>query len=305
MKLSIIGIGQVGAALAYGLLLKEMVHELVLVHHRPEIAEANARDLRHAGLYIHHRIEVRAGSIEDTANSDLVVITAAAPWKDSFNDRLDAAAKNTELFAELIPPLAKVSPNGKFLVISNPVDILTYHTIKLSGLDPHQVLGTGTLVDSGRFRSLLAADTGIHPVDIRAYILGEHGNSQFPVFSVAEAGGEKVDDNESRRAMAEQAASAGVEVFKAKGNTNFAVSTASMYVIDSILNDARHTMPVSVYLDDYHGVRDLCMSVPAVVGCMGVNRLLQVELTEPELAAFHKSADIIHKVIQHTKKIYT
>ncbi len=305
MKISIIGMGQVGAALAFGIVLKEMVGNLVLVHHRIEIAEANAEDLRHSLMFANQHIKVEAGNISQTINSDIVVITAAKPWRDNFKDRLDAASANTELFAELIPQIAKVSPKAKLIVISNPVDVLTYHAIKLSGFEPSQVIGTGTLVDSSRLRALLAEETKIHPVDLRANILGEHGNSQFPVFSSAESGGEKIDNNLSRQKMAQQAAEIGVNVYVTKGNTNFAVSTATMYIIESILHDSHHTMPVSVYLDDFYGVSDICLSAPAVIGKNGVSRILSAQLNEEEINKLHLSANVVRDTINKTKSIYS
>lgn len=304
MKVSIVGIGQVGAALAFAIVLKEAASQLVLVHHRIEIAEANVLDLQHSMLFVNHRIDIQAGGMEKTADSDVVVMTASKPWRDNFKDRMDAAQDNTELFSELIPQIAAASPGAKLVIISNPVDVLTYHAIQLSGFEPQRVIGTGTLVDSARFRALLSADTKIHPVDLRAYILGEHGNSQFPVFSSAESGGEQIDTNANRYTMAEHATSAGVEVFKAKGNTNFAVSSATMYIIDSILHDSHHTMPVSVYLDDFYGVSDVCLSVPAVIGGEGVLRILKTKLIPHEIDQLHKSAQIVRTAIKATKSIY-
>ncbi len=281
-----------------------MVNNLVLVHHKKEIAEANAEDLRHSLMFTNRHINIKAGDIKETKNSDIVVITAAKPWRDNFKDRLDAAYANTELFAELIPQIAKVSPNAKLIIISNPVDTLTYHAIKLSGFKPSQVIGTGTLVDSSRFRALLAEDTKIHPVDLRANILGEHGDSQFPVFSSAQSGGEQIDNNLHRQKMSKQAAQIGIDIYKTKGNTNFVVSTAAMYIIESVLHDGHHTMPVSVYLDDFYGVSDICLSVPAVIGKDGVSRVLTGHLNEEEINKLHHSANIVKDTINKTKHIY-
>ena len=305
MKISIIGIGQVGASLAFGLALKETVSDIVLVHHRPEIADANAADLQHAMLFANRRINIQAGDMEATAHSDIVVITASRPWRENFADRLDAACANTELFAEIIPAIAAVNPTAKLLIISNPVDVLSYHAVQLSGYEPHRVIGTGTLVDSARFRGLLADETDIHPVDLRAYILGEHGNSQFPIFSSAETGGMKIAENASRREMAKSAATVGVEVFSTKGNTNFVISSAALHIIETIVKDSRHTMPVSVHVDDFYGVSDLFLSVPAVIGIDGVMRILKPKLNSGEINSLQKSASVIREVITRTKSVYS
>lgn len=300
MKVSIIGLGRVGSALAYTLVLKELVDELVLVNRSRDRAEGDALDLQHAHLFLDHRIDIRAGEVADTAGSDVIALCVSTPWKDTFTDRLDSAIANTRLFEELVPPLAEASPDAKIVVLSNPVDVLTWHTIRLSGFSPEHVMGTGTLVDSARFRELLSEQVGIHPADIRAYALGEHGDSQFLAFSRATAGGEPVEDRPDRRAMFRQATQAGYEVFQKKGCTNYAIAMAAANVIGSIANDSRHTMPLSTLIDGYQGVSGVCLSVPVVVGREGVTRWMRPELNEQEAEAFRRSASVLRKAIVGT-----
>ncbi|MEO0531309.1 MAG: lactate dehydrogenase [Planctomycetota bacterium] len=300
MKVSIIGMGRVGSALAYTLVLKELVDELVLVNRSRDRAEGDALDLQHAHLFLDHRIDIRAGETADTDGSDVIALCASAPWKDNFTDRLAAATANTRLFEELIPPLAEASPDAKFVVLSNPVDVLTWHTIRLSGFAPERVMGTGTLVDSARFRELLSEQIEIHPADIRAYSLGEHGDSQFLAFSRATAGGEPVEDRPDRREMFQQATQAGYEVFNKKGCTNYAIAMAAAHIIGSIANDSRHTMPLSTLIDGYQGVSGVCLSVPVVVGRTGVTRWMRPALNEQEAEAFRHSASVIRKAIVET-----
>lgn len=292
--------GRVGSALAYTLVLKELVDELVLVNRSRDRAEGDALDLQHAHMFLDHRIDIRAGEVADTAGSDVIALCASAPWKDTFTDRLDSAVANTRLFEELVPPLAKASPEAKLLVLSNPVDVLTWHTLRLSGFDPTRVMGTGTLVDSARFRELLSEQVGIHPADIRAYALGEHGDSQFLAFSRATAGGEPVEDSPDRRAMFDQATRAGYEVFQKKGCTNYAIAMAAAHVIGSIVKDSRHTMPLSTLIDGYQGVSGVCLSVPVVVGSKGVTRWMRPDLNEQEAEAFRTSAKVIREAIAST-----
>ena len=300
MKISVIGCGRVGSTLAYTLVLKGLADELVLVNRTRDTAEGDALDLQHAHLFIDKPIDIRAGEIEDTAGSEVIALCASAPWKENFDNRLGAAKANTQLFEELVPPLAAASPDAKLVVLTNPVDVLTWHAIRLSGFPPERVMGTGTLVDSARFRELVSAQIGIHPSDIRAYALGEHGDSQFVAFSCAEAGGEPLEDRPDRRAMFSEATRAGYEVFNKKGCTNYAIAMAATYVIETILTDARHTMPLSVLVDGYEGVSGVCLSLPVVVGREGVVRWMNPKLNEEEAEAFRASASVIREAIVGT-----
>lgn len=305
MKVSIIGAGRVGSTLAYTLVVKEIVDEIVLVGRQRDgkpgdAAEGDALDLQHAHLFVDRNIDIRAGDVAGTAGSDVIVVCASAPWKENFTDRLQAATANTRLMEELIPPLAAASPDAKLVIISNPVDVLTWHAIRLSGFDPSRVMGTGTLVDSARFRDMVSDQIGIHPADIRAYALGEHGDSQFLAFSCAEAGGEPLEDRPDRREMFARAVQAGYEVFNKKGCTNYAIAMAATYLIEAIATDARHTMPLSVLVDGYQGVSGVCLSLPVVVGRQGIVRWMKPELNEEEAEAFRASAAKIRKVIVDT-----
>lgn len=306
MKVSVVGLGRVGATLAYTLVLKGVVDQLVLVNRNHDKAEGDALDLQHAHLFVDKQIDICAGETEDTAGSDVIALCASAPWKDNFTDRNQSAIANTRLFEQIVPELAAASPDAKILVLSNPVDVLTWHVLRLSGFPPERVMGTGTLVDSARFREALSDEIGIHPSDIRAYVLGEHGDSQFLAYSCAEAGGEPVDDLPERREMFRRTTQAGYEVFNKKGYTNYAIAMAGSYVIEAIASDTRHTMPLSVLIDGdektggYAGVSGVCLSVPVVVGREGIIRWMRPELTDEESQAFSLSADVIRQTIVAT-----
>ena len=300
MKVSVVGLGRVGSTLAYTLVVKGLPDELVLVNRTRDTAEGDALDLRHAHLFVDKQIDIRAGEVADTAGSDVVVLCASAPWKENFTSRLDAAMANTRLLERLAPPIAEASPDAKLLVVTNPVDVLTWHAIRLTGFPPERVMGTGTLVDSARFRELVSEQVGIHPTDIRAYALGEHGDSQFLAFSCAEAGGEPLEDRPDRRAMFAEASRAGYEVFRKKGHTNYAIAMAAAYVVEAIVTDARHTMPLSVLVDGYEGVSGVCLSLPVVVGRAGVVRWMHPKLSAEESAAFRASASVIRQAIVAT-----
>lgn len=290
MKLSIIGIGRVGAALAHNVVLRELVDELVLINRTHETAMGEALDLTHALSFVDRRSVVRAGRIEDMAGSNIVAITASVPTPPEGVPRTHLAEGNAALLRELVPPIAAACPDAKLVLVTNPVDTMTWLTIKLSGFDPSRVIGTGTLVDSARFRTMLSAEVGIHPDDLRAYILGEHGDTQFPALSTALAGGVRISDNALVPDVFERTVRAGYEVFAHKGHTSYAIAGAAALIIESIALDSRRTMPVSAYIDDYEGASDVCLSLPCVIGCDGIHKVLHPPFDTTERAAWQKSA---------------
>jgi len=298
MKVSVVGLGKVGSSLAFVLSIRNFVDELVLVGRTRESVLGDVLDLRHGQLFVEEPTRVVAGLPEDTAGSDVIAICASVPSGPEMSDRLSLAPANVALFRKILPELACLSPNCKFLIVSNPVDVLVYFALKITGFPPSQILGTGTLVDSARFRQLLSEDVNIHMEDIRAYTLGEHGESQFPAMSCADAGGEPLDATPERYAMFEKASYAGFEVLHHKGYTNYAISMAALRIIECMAHDSKHTMPVSLKLDGFLGEADVCLSLPAVVGKNGVERILHPRLNEKEQQAFHRSAEVIRGVIQ-------
>ncbi len=298
MKISIIGLGRVGSTLAYTLLNSGLGDELVLVNRDPKIAVGEALDLQHAEAFITQPMAVRSGDLSETAESDIIVVTASVPWKPGSTSRFDLGPGNLEIFQEIIPPLAQGSPDAKIVVVTNPVDVMTYHAIKLSGFEPGRVFGTGTLIDSARFRTMLSAKVGIHPDDLRAYILGEHGDTQFPMFSMASVGGSHIIQDQSKNEMFRKAVHAGHDVMRKKGHTNFAISMATTLVIEAIVWNSRRTMPLSVLVDGFLDVHDVCLSLPVVVGKDGISRVLEPDLGEDEVAAFHRCAAVVRQGIE-------
>nr|HQU63291.1 hypothetical protein [Nitrosomonas sp.] len=176
------------------------------------------------------------------------------------------------------------------VIISNPVDVLTYLTTQLAGLPSSRIMGIGTLVDSARFRVLLSVEEKIHPDDLRTYILGEHGPNQFPVFSNAFAGSERIADNPEHRRIFQEVSQAGFDVYNLKGYTNFAIATAACEVLKTIVYDDHRTMPISTYFREWQGIEDNCFSIPVVVGRNGVIRHLQPRLNQIERDALEKTA---------------
>lgn len=296
-KVAIIGPGRVGMVIAHHLVLREIAKEIVLVGRSPEKAEAEAMDLRHASTFLHARVEVTGGEMEAIADSDVVVMCASVPMPENLTNRNSLARDNYELMATLLPEVARHAPEAKLLMVTNPVDALTWAAIQLTGFPAERVMGTGTLVDSMRYRELLSIDLAIHPDDIRAYILGEHGKHQFAALSTAQAAGESLDDTPARRVLFKKASTLGLEVFRHKGNTCYAIGFAAVYIIESILLDECRTIPVSVKIPADRGVGEVCLSLPVVVGRNGIHRYLSPSLNEKEKEEFRKAAVAVRKVI--------
>ncbi|WP_221031156.1 malate dehydrogenase [Actomonas aquatica] len=298
MKVSIIGPGRVGATLAYTLALKGLASELVLVGRNRDRAAGEALDIEHAQLFLRAPLEVRGGDIADVAGSAVIAVCASAPTPTDMSDRNQLAAANVELMRELIPAAVAAAPDAKLLIVSNPVDVITWQVLQLTGLPPTQVFGTGTLIDSARFRDALSNQVGIHPADIRSYVLGEHGSSQFAAMSLAQSGAEPLEDTPERRELFKQTTDAGLQVFRLKGNTCYAVAAAAAEAIEAIVHDTCHTMPLSIRIDGHYGVEGVCLSLPVVVGAGGIERILLPPLNAEERAAFATSARRVREVIE-------
>ena len=296
-KISIIGTGRVGAAVAFSLLIKGLAKEMVLVDYNADVAAGEALDLLHATCFA-NPIDIYSGDYAATKGSDIVIISASVSAK-GMKSRLDLCQGNVELFKQTIPQIAKASPEAILLIISNPLDIMTYVALKLSGFAKSKVIGTGTLIDSGRFRSLLANRAKVHPDDVSAYILGEHGDSQFPVLSRADIGG-VVFKKHSAEVVAdifEQTRFGGYAVIKRKGFTCYSIALATVTLVASIVYDSRRIYPVSTLVNGYCGVDDICISVPAIIGGEGILRILELEMTTVEQKSFRNSAEILQKII--------
>jgi L-lactate dehydrogenase len=302
MKISIFGIGHVGSTLAYTLMLKDLANELVLIDLWPEKAYSDAQDLTHALTFTNHIIPIRGGAISDSAGSDIVIITASVPWQQEYTSRFDLGPGNFSLFNESIPQIAKLSPDAILIVLTNPLDVMTYIATRVSGFPSNRVLGVGTLIDSARFRKILSEKYLIHPDDIRAYILGEHGDSQFPAISAAYTGGVKIEDSTEIRKLLEDSESSAHSIVKGKGYTNYAIAMATSLVVESIVKDENRTMPISTLVEGFLGIHDVCLSVPVVVGRKGITKKLKILLDENEQNLFRNSARKVKSAIDKLVK---
>jgi L-lactate dehydrogenase len=293
MKIAIIGTGRVGSALAYALVLKGLGNSLLLANRDETKALGDALDLQHTLSFCEHQMQIKGCKIAEVRACDIVVITASTSMQTGMTSRMDLGPANVLMFKELVPVLAANNPHCIFIVITNPVDIMTYQATRLSGFPAKRVMGIGTLVDSARFRAFLSEAEKIHPDDLRAYILGEHGASQFPIFSQALAGGEQIDDNPLNRKIFDRVNEAGFDVFSLKGYTNFAIASAACEVIRTIAYDEHRTMPISTFFSEWQGIKNNCFSIPVVLGREGVIRYLHLQLNQREQAELHQTAVII------------
>jgi L-lactate dehydrogenase len=291
MKISLVGVGHVGSTLAYTLMLKDLAVELMLIDHSNVKASSEAEDLKHAMAFIDHIIPIHSGEINDSVDSDIVIVSASTPWQSGFSSRYDLVAGNNVLFHELIPIIANLSPNAILIIITNPVDVMTFLAIKYSGFPSERVMGVGTLIDSARFRKTLSEKYHIHPDDIRAYILGEHGDTQFAAISAAYIGGVKIEASEQIDRLKEVSEIAAHHIVKGKGYTNYAISMATSLIVETIVKNQNRTMPISCLMEGFLGLRDICLSVPVVLGRNGITKKLQIVLDEKEQLLFKKSAE--------------
>jgi len=298
MKIAIIGTGRVGSSIAYALVLKQTCDHLVIAGRSYEKSRGDALDLQHTLAFCSRPMRIEASSNEQVTDADIIVITASvAADGQIFTSRLQLGDKNTVMFRELIPMLAANNPNAVFIIVTNPVDVMTYAASKLSGFLPNRVMGVGTLVDSARFRTLLSQEEHIHPDDLRTYILGEHGPNQFPLLSSAKAGGELIRDTPRHRELFTQVIEAGFEVYRLKGYTNYAIATATFMVIGGGVFDEHRTMPLSTRFDEWLGIEDNCFSIPVVVGRDGIIRHLHPEMNEDEQQNLRIAATAVKSTI--------
>ena len=303
MKVSIIGGGgRVGSNAAYALQLGGIVKEIAIVDVAAELAQGEALDLRH-GASVAGSQKIYAGGYEAVAGSDIVVITAGLRRKPD-ESRLELIDRNVVLFKGILDGVKKVklSDGAIVLVVSNPVDILTYLAVKSLNLPPSRVIGLGTALDTVRFRSLLAEYFEVDPTDVDALILGEHGDSMVPIWSSATINGVPLRsfpnyDETEVKGIADFTKKSGAEVIRLKGGAGYAVGLAIKQVVDAIVLDKKAILPVSSLMQGYMGINDVCFSVPTVVGRSGAEKLIVIALSDDEKSALIRSADTLRETL--------
>lgn len=303
MKLSVIGgAGRVGSTTLFQLVLEGGFQELAVVDIVQEAAEGEALDLRH-GLALSHRIAITSGDIAASEGSDFVVITAGIPRKPG-ETRLDLLRKNVDLMKGVLEGVMKVNKDPFIIMVANPVDVLTYQAIKSTGLPLNKVIGTGTLLDTTRFRSLMAERLGVNPTQLYVYMLGEHGDSQAPVTSTGTVAGVPIRtfpqfNAELVKELAEATRYGGAEVIKRKRGTFYAVAPMIVELIRAIRDDEKKVLPVSSLMDgSYLGINDVALSIPRIVGKNGIEGELHLDLADDEREALLNSARVLRSAIE-------
>jgi L-lactate dehydrogenase len=304
-RVAIVGAGNVGSTFAYALLLSGLAAEIVLIDANRAKAEGEAMDLNHAVPFT-HPTRIWAGDYADCSGAMITVLTAGANQKPG-QTRLECLQANARIWREIVPQIARHNPGGVLLVATNPVDILTYAALKLSGMPAARVLGSGTILDTARFRFLLSQHFGVDARSVHAYIIGEHGDSEVPVWSLANIAGMHLPDycraqglpfeQSQMEEIFESTRDAAYRIIERKGATYYAVAAGLLKITQSILRHQNTVLSVSSLIDNYYGISDLCLSLPTVVDRGGIRQVLRLELDEAETAKLRHSADILRTTI--------
>jgi L-lactate dehydrogenase len=310
-KVVIVGAGAVGATFAYALAQNGIAGEIVLVDRNQDLADGQALDLAHGQPYF-PIVNIRKGTEEDYADAQVIVITAGAK-QDPGETRLSLLQKNAGIIESIVDDITSHGSKAILIMVSNPVDVLTQVALKRSGLSRGRVIGSGTVLDSSRFRYLLSRHCDINTHNVHAYILGEHGDSEFAAWSMTHIGGIQIDrycpvcrkcqDWMAERARIEQTVrDSAYHIIDYKGATYFAVGLALVKIVESILRNQKSVHTVSTYLDGEFGLTDVCLSVPSIVAQNGVDRIIESDLSNSEKEALNNSAEILKNSIAELDK---
>ena len=302
-KITILGAGNVGATVAYTFAVAGTCSDIVLIDINKEKAKGEAMDIRQ-GVSFSHNIEVVDGTYDDAADSDIIIVTLGLARKPG-QTRIDLAQANVNIIKEVMPRVAKAAPDAIYVVVSNPVDIITYTILKCTDLSPQQVFGSGTALDTSRLRSSIADHVGLSPSSIHAYVFGEHGDTSMIPWSITNIAGIDMEEyceaqehhDINKEEIIDEVRKAGGDVIKRKGATFYAIALTVNKICDNILRDANNIMTVSTLINDRYGINDVCLSLPAVIGGHGIEREITPTLTDEEVAKLQESANALRSVI--------
>ncbi len=305
-KVAVVGAGFVGMSFAYSLMIQGTISEIVIIDIDRKKAEGEAMDLNH-GMSFVRPAKIRAGDYSNCEGADIVVLTAGVAQKPG-ESRLELVDRNVKIFRQIISKITEYNKECILLVATNPVDIMTYVSLKLSGFPSNRVIGSGTILDTSRLRYLLGEYLNIDPRNVHAYIIGEHGDSEVPVWSLANVAGtrlrdycpvcgQKYDETYLDR-LFEQVRNAAYKIIELKGRTYYAIGLGLTRIVESIMRDENAVLTVSSLLQDYYGVSDICLSVPTIINRDGVREVLRLPLENEEIKQFQNSATILRKIVQ-------
>lgn len=307
-KIGIVGAGAVGTAVAYASAMRGDAREIALYDINKARVEAEALDIAHGIQFTQCGAINGSDDIEVLRGSDLVIVTAGAKQEPG-QTRMDLAESTVSLMRTIVPKLMEVTPDARYLFITNPVDVVTYVALKLTGAPANQVFGSGTVLDTSRLRYLVSLQTGVATQNIHAYVAGEHGDSEVALWSCAEIGNVpladwgntlsgKPFDKELEDSIAYDVVHSAYRIIEGKGATNYAIGLAASNIAGAVLRDESRVLTVSTLLDDWYGISDVCMAAPTVVGRNGAGRVLTPPLTDPEVEGLRRSAEQIKEVIK-------
>ena len=300
-KVSIIGAGFVGSTIAYALMNSGIATEICLYDINMDKALGEVLDLVH-GKSLVKPVNIYAGGIRETKDSDIVIITAGANQKEG-ETRLDLIDKNYKIFESFVPDLAKASPEAIMLVVSNPADVLAYITYKLSGFPKERVIGSGTVLDTSRFKHVLGKYFEVSDNNIHGYIIGEHGDSSVTTWSCARIGGSSIDtyakennliwDDEIKKVVSQDVVDAAYEVINRKKATYFAIGLAVNRIVEAIFRDEKSILTVSSLFEGQYGISDMYLAIPTVLDRHGARQIVKLDLAPEEEEKLKKSADTL------------
>ena len=300
-RVAVVGLGNVGASLAYALLFSGLAAEIVLVDKNVAKAEGEAMDLNHAVPFA-HPTRIWAGDYKDCAGAGVVVMAAGAGQKPG-ETRLDLLQRNAHIFEEVVPRLVEHNRDCILLIATNPVDVLTSLSLRLSGLPSNRVIGSGTILDTARFRYLLSQHFGVDPRSVHAFIIGEHGDSEVPVWSLANIAGMRLEefcaaqgrscDWKELDSIFEHTRDAAYHIIARKQATYYAVAAGLMRIIEAVLRDQNTVLSVSSLVSGMYGISDLCLSLPSIVNRSGIEKVLHLQLSEAEVHKLQQSAQVL------------
>ncbi|MBD8929824.1 MAG: L-lactate dehydrogenase [Clostridiales bacterium] len=306
-KIAIIGCGFVGSACAFALMQSGLFSEMVLIDSNKERAEGEALDISH-GLPFSKPMQIYSGTYDDITDAGIIAITAGAGQKPG-ESRLELVHKNVEIFKSIIPEISKRNYKGILLIVSNPVDIMTYTALKLSGLPSNQVFGSGTVLDTARLKYLLGEHLGVDARSVHAFILGEHGDSEIAAFSSANVSGIELKEfcdfacktdkhEEAMKEIAEDVKLSAYEIIKKKGATYYGIAMSVRRICEAIILDQKSILPISCLQNEKNGIENVVLSMPMIVGKHGAERSVEISLSEEERRAIKSSADMLKGIIK-------
>jgi L-lactate dehydrogenase len=310
MKVGVVGCGFVGSSGAYAMALKGTVTEIVLVDLNNKLAKGQAEDILHATPFS-HPVRVMAGDYPELADAGVVILACGVGQRPG-ETRLQLLERNVEVFKKVIPQVLQFAPEALLLVVSNPVDVITQVVTKLSGIHPAKVIGSGTILDTARFRALLAEHLGVAPVSVHAYVLGEHGDSEVLVWSSAKVGGVSIRDyarqmgvdlEEAKAQIDDGVRRAAYRIIENKGATYYGIGAAIAQIVQAIRDDERRVLTVSNLTTGVEAFKGICLSLPRVVGLKGVLTELRPDLSSQENLVLQKSAEILKEAAVSLKMI--